>query len=830
MKKNRLTAFIVLMICFCISIAAYAEDKTGGKGKTKGKEEVKEKEKKKSKFKEYSEVITKEAKTKKGVFTVHRIDDKVYYELSPKVYGKEFLWVANLSKTQTDYGYGGTPIANTVVRWERKNNMILLREIKYKLQAKEGTPMAVSVKASSLPAVIGSYDISCFAKNGDPVIDVTDLFVGDLPEFSPKRRLNAAGVDKKRSFINSVKAFPINIETRVLLTFKPKPPSPGPGSFFRRRGNDSSISVEVHHSMVLLPEKPMMPRFADSRIGYFGHSYEEYSNPDMQKVDEIRVAHRYRLEKKNPGARISEPVKPIVYYIGRGVPEKYKPYVKKAIDAWNVAFEQAGFKNAIIGKYAPSIKEDPDWDAEDARYSTIRWLPSIIQNASGPSVADPRSGEIIEADILVFHNVLKLARAWYFVQASPNDPNAQKLPFSNELMGKLLGFAISHEVGHTLGLRHNFKASSQMSVKQIRDPAYTAKHSYTPSIMDYARFNYIAQPGDGAALIPRIAGYDKFAIEWGYKTFPGVKSPEEERPFLNKIAARQLTDPLVRFGFGREGGVVGGGDHTAQTEDLSSNGMEATTLGLKNLERVMGYLVKATCKEGENYDQLKDMYGSVLSQLALEMGHVAQMVGSIEIHNKVHGMKGDFYTPIDASKQEAAVAFLHKHCFNIPGFFLKEDVVKRLGMHDVSTRVAGMQNRVLRSLLRSSRADRISNMEAAGYKTYSVYQLVGDLAAGIFSELSQTNSKIGVLRRNLQRSLVKMLSDNLTVKPAAAGRFNPFRMAGQTTNGDLKAASRYHLSQLAKKLENYSGGDLTSRAHAMDLYEQIGTALKAEKK
>jgi hypothetical protein len=800
--NKRIILIIAVILSLCMTAAAKDKVKTDPK------------EKEEPKIKSYEEIITKDAKTFKGVFTVHRVDEKIYYEIPDEMLGKEFLWVTQLSKAQTGFGFSGMPKGNRVVRWERFGKNILLRDIKYQIHAKEGSPEYGVVKAASFPAVIASYKIACSSADGTPVIDVTDLFVGDVPEFSVKKMLDAASHDKNRTFITSVKVFPINIETCVLATFTPKPPTPlkpgeRPG---RQRPTEDSISVEVHHSMVKLPDTPMMPRIADVRVGYFGHTYEEYSGPDGQQVDKISLIHRFRLEKKDPNAELSEPVKPIVFYVGRGIPEKYKPYVKQGIEDWIPAFEQAGFKNAIIGKYAPTEAEAPDWDAEDARYSSIRWLPSTIENAYGPHVADPRSGETLEADVLIFHNVLKLARDWFFVQASPNDPAGQKLPLPEELMGKLIRYIVAHEVGHTLGLRHNYKASSTVPVEKVRDAEFTETYGHTPSIMDYARFNYIAQPGDGASLIPRIGPYDRFAIEWGYKPFPGVKEPADEKPFLNKIAARQLTDPLVRFGGGGESGTVGRGDYTSQAEDLGDNAIEATRLGLKNLELIMEYIVPGTSKEGEDYRELKNMYNSLLIQFGLEMGHVANMVGGVEVLNKVYGMGGDVFSPLEASKQKAAVQFLQNNCFRLPSFLPGKDVIKCLGMHDITTQILNVQKRILNALLDPLRVNRIGDIEAAGYKTYPIFDLIGDLTNGIFSEISGNAPGIGIFRRNLQRAYVELLIDNI-LKPGI--------------NGDLRAASRFHLDRLAKKLGTYTAGNGTARSHVRDLHERITAAFKA---
>ncbi len=526
MLTKRFTTLLVVILTLCM--VATAKDSKKGK----------QKEEKKKPFKKYEEVITKEAKTKKGIFTVHQVEDKVYYEIPEKLMGTEFIWVINLSKVQTGFGWSGFPLGNRAVRWERLGNNILLRDIKYKLQAKDESPESIVVKTSSLPAVIGSYKITCFTKDGTPVIDVTKLFVGDVPEFSPKKMLDAAAIDKNRTFVTSIKTFPLNIETRVLATYKPKPPKPTiPGrrrrSFIQRPPADS-ISVEVHHSMVKLPDNPMMPRIADQRIGYFGLRFEDYSDETQHQVDKVNVISRFRLEKKNPNAEISEPVKPIVFYVGRGVPEKYKPYIKQGIDDWAPAFEQAGFKNAIIGKYAPTKEEDPDWDAEDARYSTIRWLPSTIENAMGPNVLDPRSGEALEADVLMFHNVLKLIRDWFYVQASPNEPRAQKLPLPDDLMGALVRQVTTHEVGHSLGLRHNYKASSQLSVKQIRDAAFTKKFGHTPSIMDTPVLTMWPNPGTAPALSPASVPMTGLPSNGDTNNFPALKAPKMKNPTLIK--------------------------------------------------------------------------------------------------------------------------------------------------------------------------------------------------------------------------------------------------------------------------------------------------------
>ncbi|MHC5544038.1 zinc-dependent metalloprotease, partial [Singulisphaera rosea] len=328
-------------------------------------------------------------------------------------------------------------------------------------------------------------------------------------------------------------------------------------------GSVGAVTVRLHHSMVKLPESLMHPRRYDDRVGFFTETFEEYGNIKSHQVEDVQYITRWRLEKKDSSADVSEPKKPIVFYIGREVPEKWRSWVKKGVEAWQGAFEKAGFKNAILAKDAPTPQEDPDWDAEDARYSSIRWLPAKVENAMGPHVHDPRTGEILESDILMYHNVLKLVRDWYFVQASPNDTRAQGLPLPDDLIGELIAYVVSHEVGHTLGFPHNMKASSSYTVDQLRNPVFTKENGVEASIMDYGRFNYVAQPGDGARLIPIIGPYDRFAVEWGYREFKGAKTYEDEKTELDKIVARQLKDATLRFGDPNPAE-----DPSQQTEDL----------------------------------------------------------------------------------------------------------------------------------------------------------------------------------------------------------------------------------------------------------------------
>ena len=535
-----------------------------------------------------------------GLFLVHRVGDKIFYEIPPTAFGKDLLWVTQLAATQSGYGYGGSPVNHRVVRWEQRGDDILLRDVKYSIRAEAKDPIRNAVEATSVPEIIEVFPVRAYGKDKAPVIEVTRLFTADLPEFSAKRRLGASGVDPRRTFIDGIKSFPENIETKVLMTYRPREASPpgggGPGRPPRAPGGDPSqggVTVLLHHSMVKLPENPMRPRRYDDRVGFFTEEFEDYGNVKNHQVENVRYITRWRLEKKDPSAEVSEPKKPIVFYLGREIPEKWRPWVKKGVEAWQDSFEQAGFKNAILAKDAPSPQEDPDWDAEDARYSSLRWLPATIENAMGPHVHDPRTGEILESDILMYHNVLKLIRDWYFVQASPNDPRAQSLPLPDDLIGELLAYVVSHEVGHTLGFRHNMKASSAYTVEQLRAPRSPRRTGSRHRSWITADSTTSPSPATERRLIPIIGPYDKFAVEWGYREFKGARTYDDEKKELDTIVSRQLKDPALRFGDPNPTE-----DPSQQTEDLGSDALTATSLGLKNIDRVAGFLVKARGQEG----------------------------------------------------------------------------------------------------------------------------------------------------------------------------------------------------------------------------------------
>jgi hypothetical protein len=807
-----------LTLFLTLPIAAFAEQppepdkpkpepakETAKDAAKEGEKKPEESAAKKPKMKKYDEVITTNAVTRTGLFTVHRIDENLFYEIPEEALGIDMLWVVQISEATAGSSYAGMPVVDRVVRWEKRGDTILLRDVHYSIRAETSDPIAQAVKASNLAPIIRTFEVKAYAKDKAPVIEVTDLFKKDVPEFSAHTALGAGAMDTARTFIEEFKAFPQNVNVRVLASYAPGKPPPG---VIRPGGDDpqsSGVSAVISHSMVKLPESPMKPRRHDSRVGFFTENFMDFAGGTDHAAENVRYIVRWRLEKKHPEAKVSEPVKPIVFYVAREVPEKWKKYVKAGIEDWQPAFETAGFTNAILGKYAPDPREDPDWDVEDARVSSVRWLPSSVENAFGPQVHDPRSGEILSADVRMYHNVQKLVRDWYFVQASPSDPRAQTLPLPDDLEGELIRFVVAHEVGHSLGFPHNMKASSSYTIAQLRNPEWTKKNGTAPSIMDYARYNYVAQPEDGAGLLPKIGVYDHFAVNWGYREYP---KGTDEKAELEKLVKVQVDDPMYRFG---DPGP--GVDSTRQTEDLGSDAVAATRLGLKNLERVAGYLVKATSKSGKDYELLQTEYNALLAQWSREMGHVANVVGGVEEVNLFYGDANRRFFPNAANYQQEAVTFLVENALQTPTNFIREDVVARLTAEGTAQTVLRSQSQVLGNLISAPRIDRMGELEQSQTKPgYAPSKLFQDLRNGLFRELNVKPLDIDLYRRNLQRTYVDMLAGDIKT-PAA--------------NSDLPAYARDELENirdLIKKTDAASSKPAV-KAHLKDLTARITKAL-----
>jgi hypothetical protein len=775
--------------------------------------------------KPYDRVITKEAKSDEGVFTVHTIKVKVYYEIPKSELNKEFLWVSQIARTTLGVGYGGQAAGNRVVRWERRGNRVLLRNVAYDVIADPKLPISRAVQSANNDTIIMAFNVEAIGKDDAAVIDVTRLFTTEVTEFSARTRLRARGFDASRSFIEKSKSFPTNIEVEVSQTYTSPPdmnpagggggPQPQPNPFAAGMRAGTNATVVMHYSMVKLPEDPMMPRLFDRRVGYFSIRKYDYGVDEHRAPERIYIT-RWRLEKKDPNAELSEPVKPIVYYVDPATPTKWIPYIKKGIEDWQPAFEAAGFKNAIIAKEAPSKTEDPDWDPEDARYSVIRYLPSTIENASGPHVHDPRTGEILESDIQYYHNVMNLARNWYFVQVGPLDPRAKKLPLPDDLMGELVRYVIAHEVGHTLGFQHNMKASATYPAEKIRNAEWLKTMGHTPTLMDYSRFNYVAQPEDNipvAALIPGIGPYDKWATMWGYKPIPGARTAHEEKPTLDQWAREQDAKPFLRFSTAN----ARGSDPGENTEAVGdADAIASTALGIKNLKRVADMLLPATSHTGEPYDDLDELYARMLGQWATELNHVTAIVGGFNSQQKHAGQDGVRFVVVPKERQAAAVRFLNENAFATPSWALKPEILRRIEPLGATARVNAAQERILNSLFSNTRFDRLVEQEAIdGVVAYRPADFMSDVRRGIWSEIEPGAGavRVDVYRRNLQNSYIDLLSTKLNGRPSVT---DDYRALIKQELRDLSTAISTAMQRTA---------DRATRAHLADARDQIAKAL-----
>ena len=752
----------------------------------------------------YDEVVTEAAVTDSGLFVTHLVEGDLLYEIPRSELGRPDLWVSRIARAQQGAGFGGLKTSSRVVRWTYRpgEKKVLLRDVSYEVVADSTEPIYRSVRNSTFEPVIETFDVKAFGPDSSLVVKVDDLFLSDVAEFSPRELINAASLDRDRSFLEEVLAFPENIEVEALLTFTPKPDAEE-GGFFIQGTSAETISLVMHHSMVRLPEDRMQPRLADDRVGFFEVRQYDYSL-DEHEAPRRRMVTRWRLECPEGETTPCEPVKPITFYVGPGTPEEWKPYIKAGIEDWREAFREAGFRNAIVGKYPPTEAEDPEWHPEDARYSVVRWTASTVPNAFGPHVHDPRTGEILEADIHMFHNVMSLTRDWYFVQVAPLDERAAELPLPDSLMGATLRYVAAHEVGHSLGFPHNMKASSAFPVDSLRSASFTEEHGDEASIMDYGRFNYVAQPGDGARLIPKIGPYDEFAVEWGYRPLEG--GPEAEREALDRIARRQDDDPWLLFG------SADGIDPSAQTEDLGSDPVEATRLGMRNLRRVMDMLLDATTREGKSYDRLEDMHGHVVDQWSLEMGHVATMVGGVYQTRKHFGQEGVVHEPVPADRQREAMDFLLENAFRPPTFLVDPDILRRFEPSGTVDRLREEQADLLRDLLADDRLNRLVEHEAvrSGPEPYPLAEMLADLRRGVWSELEGGGDvAVGPYRRNLQREWTSAMIDKLD------------------NRSDVGSLSRAELRGLTDRIQERLGDadDRATRAHLRETVERVDRAL-----
>ena len=793
--------------------------------------------------KPYAEVITDKAQSDPGVFTVHKVEDKWFFEVPDSLLGRDMLLVSRIAGVPVGMGNSGVggaapagltsagqSVHEYVVRWERHDDRLMVRELDFGAVAADSLPIAISVSANNVGPILGAFPIQALSEDSTrTVIDVTDFFGGDTPALAgltaaQRRNFQVRRLDTGRSYIGGIHSYPLNVEVRHTQTFDAGTP---PGD-----QNTATLSLEMNQSLVLLPKEPMRPRYADDRIGYFTVSRINYGLDELKAAQQTFI-RRWRLEPKDASAyargELVEPVKPITYYIDPATPLQWRKYMKQGVEDWQKAFETAGFKKAIVALDPPSPEEDPEWDPEDIRYSVVRWAASLVRNAMGPSTSDPRTGEIIESDIVWFHNHMRSYRNRLMVETGAANPMARSLEIPEELMGETMRQVIAHEIGHALGLPHNMIGSSSFPVDSLRSPSFTSRYGVSPSIMDYARQNYVAQPNDGLKakdFIRRIGPYDHYVINWGYRVLPQSRTPEAERPTLNKWIQEKAGDARYHY----QPQQFGGMDPRAQTEDVGDDPVKASGFAVANLKRVLPNLVQWTSTPGESYDDLAELYGEALGMWSTYMGHVTTLIGGVNVDLKSTEQAGAVYTPVPKAKQQAALAFIAANVIETPAWLAPKEIIDRIGPPPGNGSVGARQAGIVSQLLEARRLGRLQEIQAmdpAG--AYPLAEYLGDVKTALYG--APAGGSPDANHRALQRTYLDRLAIllNPPATPAGGGGFGggqspPTALVAAPNLGrsDIVALARAQVRQIREESDRAASAtnDIVLRAHWQDISDR----------
>lgn len=786
----------------------------------------------------YAQVITARAVTDKGGITVHRVDDRYFFEVPDSLISRDFLMVTRVAGVPSGSGgaqTAGSSLNERLVRWERVNDRVLLKSIQTDAVADDSLPIAKSVAQNNYPSIIGSFPIAAFGARDSSsyVLDVTDFFNTDNPATSgmganQRRTLGVRRFDAARSYISSMRGFPINVEVRQVQTFDAATPQ------FDAASN--TVSMETRQSIILLPKTPMRPRHADARVGFFSIDRVNYGL-DVQKAASEEFITRWRLEPKDPAAyargELVEPIKPIVYYLDPATPTRWRRYVREGVENWQHVFEKAGFKNAILAKDAPTKAQDPDFDMDDARYSVVRWAATTGRNAVGPHTHDPRTGEIINSEITWYHNHMRSYRNWLIMETGASNPEARSLDIPEDLMGETMRQVITHEIGHALGLQHNMIASASFPTDSLRSPSFTSKYGVSATIMDYARQNYIAQPTDGLKtkdFIRRLGPFDDFAINWGYRVI-NTPTAVAEKTTLNGWLTDQKTPYPYRF----VSQQLGSGDPRNQTEDLGDDPVKSSTYAVMNYKRMIPQLISWTTKSGDDFTELTEVYEEAIGRWAGYMGHVATMIGGVQVDLKTADQAGAVFTVLPKAKQKAALDFLTQNILTTPQWLQPKEITSRIGP---TAALSARQSAIITSLLSTARLGRLS--EAERYDATNAYPLsdyMADLKRAVFT----SSIPLDANRRMMQRVYVQRL-EALMSPPAAApaagpggggggggggGRPVPFVTAPNLMQSDLPALARLQLREIQQSARASASlpGTATVKAHWNDIADRAAKIL-----
>jgi uncharacterized protein DUF4953/uncharacterized protein DUF5117/uncharacterized protein DUF5118 len=781
--------------------------------------------------KPYAEVITEDAVTDEGLFRVHAVDDKVLFEIPDSLYSKDMLLVTRIAEVPTGLGgflTAGAKQSEQVLRWERRGDQILLRKVSFSQVADEDEPIYESVVSNNFAPILEAFDIEALGPDSTSVvIDVTGFYSGDTPALSglsssQRTTYKVRRLDADRSFINYARSYPLNVDVNHTLTFEATAPPGG--------ARTGTISMVMHQSMVLLPTDPMMRRMADDRVGYFSITQVNFGLDELKAAEETFI-RRWRLEPSDPAAyargELVDPVKPITYYIDQATPARWRPFVKQGVEDWQAAFETAGFSNAIVALEPPTPEEDPEWAAEDVRHSVVRWAASMVRNAMGPSVSDPRTGEIIESDIVWYHNHLRSYRNRLMLETGASNPAARSLNIDDSLMGETVRQVIAHEIGHALGLPHNMIGSSSYPTDSLRVASFARRMGVSPSVMDYARQNYIAQPGDGLQptdYIRKIGPYDHHSINWGYRIIPSAETSAAEKATLDEWILARAGDEMYRFG------TSTGWNPDAQTEDMGDDPVKASGYGISNLKVVAPNLVEWTSTPGEDYADLSELYGELVGQWSRYVGHVVTLVGGRYQNAKTSDQEGLIYTPVARDKQEEAVQFVIDEVFETPAWLNEREIMRRIEPAGAVERVRGRQVRFLNQMLDPGRMQRLIESELFDSDAYSLVAYLDDIKDGIWSELSR-GAAIDTYRRNLQRAHIERLRWLMNEEPPTPPAFFGNRVTRvDVSQSDIRPLVRAQLGALRTQAQSAAGNtrDRMTRVHLEDVVERITAILEPD--